>query len=182
MRRARTRAVLAAATLALLASLFTAAPAQAYITGCSGHIRVASHTTAGGNLYEMFVHLCQDVGPQSGNSLAVNTRAHWHCRRNGAVWDGCRVNAQLVVEFLSSAGWQDHSGTDFDITEPASGYFADSSTRVSFAAYFADEVHVRAKAEDPDNMRFLLADGTTVLKDVADAAGPDQEICTVDPC
>lgn len=161
-----------------------APPAAAYIAGCSGHQTQAVHTTTpGGNVYRLEGHVCIDIGPQSGNSLAVNTRWHGHCTRNGVAWDGCRVNTQLVVEFfVSGSGWQDDGSTDFDITEPNSGYFANSQTRVSFAAYFADEIHVRGKAEDPDNMRFLLADGTTVLKDMADAPGIDVEICTVDPC
>jgi hypothetical protein len=157
------------------------APAN-YITGCSGHILQAWHTTAAGNIYRMKGHLCLEVGPQSGNSLAINTRWHGHCTRNDVAWDGCRVNTELVVEVLTQAGWQDRGATAFSITEPSSGYFANSQTRVSFADYFADETHVRAKAEDPDNMRFLLADGTTVLKDMSDAAGPEVEICTVDPC
>lgn len=183
-----TIARLLAATSLVVAGLFAvhvaqAPPAHAYITGCSGHLIQAQHVTAAGNVYRLEGHLCLEVGPQSGNSLANNTRWHGHCTRNGVSWQGCRVNTELVVEFqVSGGGWQDRGSTAFEITEPNSGYFANSNTRVSFADYFADETVVRAKAEDPDNMRFLLADGTTVLKDMLDAAGPGVEVCTVDPC
>ena len=148
---------------------------------CTGDVVQAFHDTPAGNHYEMKGHLCLEVGPQSGNSLAINTRWHGHCRRNGAVWDGCRVNTELVVEVLvSGVGWQDRGVTAFDIgpVPSSTSYFADSSTYVSFADYFANGLWVRAKAEDQDNVRFRLADGTSVLKDMGDLAGSGIQIVT----
>lgn len=155
-----------------------APPAKADILACGPHTTIAAHTTAGGNVYDLEVHLCLDYEPTPGSPgySTANTRAHWHCERNNVAWDGCRVNAELVVEKLNAPGWQDIGSTAFSITEPNSGYFANSQTRVSFRSGIITCgppcPQIRAKVEDPDNMRFLLADGTSVLKDTADAAGP----------
>jgi hypothetical protein len=189
MRRVLLSLLAAAVLLGGLAAVqvVQAPPAHAgYVTHCSGDVVQANHTTAAGNYYEMKGHVCLEVGQAFGNppELAVNTRWHGHCRRNGAVWDGCRVNTELVVEVDTQFGWQDRGATAFDIgpVPSSTSYFADSSTYVSFTDTFADGLHVRAKAEDEDNMRFLLADGTTVLKDMSDLAGPAAEICSIDPC
>jgi hypothetical protein len=173
-------------TLALLVTLLPAAPARAYLTSCTPDTLVTSYTTAGGNNYTLKGHLCLDIrdGTQP-NTLAANTYGHWHCDRNGQDWDGCRARTRLVVEYRNSSGvWTNVAGTAFDIVEPSSGtgYFANSANRVSFSANFADGVVIRAKAEEEDSVRILLADGSTIVANMLDLAGPAATICTIDPC
>lgn len=177
----RRRALVLALFMGLLLATAAPAPARAAQLGtpvaCAGHTLVASYTTGSNNTYQMFAHNCVDdlVGE-------YKARTHWHCYRNGASWDGCRVNARLIVQFFSGGSWQDSSATIQDVSNPGGGstctadstdnnlgFFSDSSTSVSLANDFVGGTLIRGAAKDPDNMRFCLADGSTVLRDVTNS-------------
>lgn len=146
------------------------------VVACAGHVVTASYTTAGGNLYQMQNHNCGDADVNSSNA-----RTHWHCLRNGASWDGCRVNTELLVQFFSTGGiWTDATQTSKTIANPGGsytcngsgsnpGFFQDSTTSTSYPFDFANGTLLRGAAKDPDNARFCLADGSTVIRDVTNS-------------
>jgi hypothetical protein len=173
------------ALIAVLGALSVAPVAQAQTSGgtviaCNpnGHMVVASRTI-NGNVYELLVHNClEDTVDSFGHWY--NTRTHFHCRRNGVAWQGCRVNSHLTLQEYHS-GWQDTPTDDNDATFPNTqvyackldhsnpGFFADSQTATApeFANYaFPNGTLIRGAAKDPDNMRFCYADGSWQILDV----------------
>jgi len=175
--------------LALIAglTLAPASPAGAVsykIVACNpnGHIQVAWYDAPGSGVkYRMYAHNClEDYTAVNGDHF-INSRTHWHCTRNGASWDGCRVNDTLEVQHYAG-GWVSFARTANDMSEPGGGYtctmdstdnnlgfFDDSNTRTSFQTNSNPTDLLRGAAVDPDNMRFCLADGTTVVRDVTDS-------------
>lgn len=168
-RRAGVIGLLLSAALAI--GMLSATPAQAAVVACAPHTFIASHTTSGGNDYLLQAHMCGDRDINSSNA-----RAHWHCSRNGFPWDGCRINTELLVQYYNN-GWLDAPQTSKTIANPGgsyncstgAGFFIDSTTSTSHPFDFVDDSLLRGAAKDPDNMRFCLADGSTVVKDVTNS-------------
>jgi hypothetical protein len=67
-------------------------PAQATTIADSGHDPIANHLGAAG-LYINFAHVVVDK--QGGLFRAM---AHFHCRLDGATYDGCRTGGVLALE------------------------------------------------------------------------------------
>jgi hypothetical protein len=174
--------------LAALAAIVPASPAAAgTVIACNqlGHIRVSHYTTAAGNYYEILAHNCLEENAVAGEHW-YNSRTHWHCLRNDVSWDGCRINSRLAVQkYISGTGWSTNSITEKDVTNPTTtanctggfsngGFFSDSTTEESYQTYF--DGLIRGVATDPDNVRFCLADGTSVVVDVTDSVSEQFQI------
>jgi hypothetical protein len=171
---------------AALLAMFYAPPAQAgTVIACNGHRQIAFHETAGGNRYQLFAHNCIDDTLSLGSHW-YQARTHWHCYRNGSPYDGCRLNTRLTIQTFSLiSGWVDETSTYTDVSNPGgsyscagsggpnTGFFTNSSTLESVSFNPNAGERIRGAGIDPDNMRFCLADGSTVLKDVTNSVSQD---------
>jgi hypothetical protein len=145
-------------------SLLLTGPAKASIICCDASEVVAEYVTGGGNVHTAYAHLrIEDDG--SGDARA---RLHWHCRRNGDPFDGCRADGYLVLQRWTGAAWVDWSGQVY-CHSPVSGtgWFQDSGEFYS-AFKHGPSFLVRARIYS-GNVRFLLGDGSNVLVPAFDA-------------
>lgn len=172
----RTRLVLVF-VLGALAATLVAAPARADsgITAVSGHQLIKQYTTAGGNTYRMDAHLALGFNDASGGGHGWHARVHYHCTRNGAVWDGCRIQTRISIQRLISGGiWQvqGSSSTDYQsYPQPFEDWFSNSNTLTSTSIIYGQgQATIRAIIHEPDAVRFRLADGTTALFDAISGA------------
>jgi hypothetical protein len=170
------RAILLA--VAVLAVTLAQAPAvQAAdlpIYGCSGYATTASYTTAAGNLYESKKNVCVGISTDGQTYAGVERRG---CYRNGQPYGdgtgGCRWTGTVLLQwdYGDGNGWQDAFGTAKDWCNTCGGiYIQDSGRQWSVYTGKANASAARGKSAG-GQVRFYLADGSTVLLNEASRWG-----------
>jgi hypothetical protein len=146
-----------------------AAPEQ-----CSGYFTTAAHTTAGGNLYESKTNICMGISTYTTSSMDTDAIVRKQCYRNGVAYGdgtgGCRWSSRVELHGYGPIGgsnvWYEVAVNDWCVT--CGGTYVQDSGRVytgrfDFNHPGSDLLKARSKSEGGD-VRFYLADGTTVLK------------------
>jgi len=179
---------------ALTASIFTLSPMQASSSspaghsvsvslpgvpigdpfGCSGYITVASHNTPAGNSYTTKGNVCFYYG----DSTHIGPVSRFQCFRNGQPYGdgpgGCRWEWDQALQSADSpqGPWSTRINTEQCFT--CGGIFVQDSDR-----FYGSAIHIcqlwlrdirvvtRGTVSQPDRVRFSLADGSQVLKDMA---------------
>lgn len=182
------RKYLAAALLplALFVSLVGApAPAVAHDStdtipaeSCTGEQQAAYHVTPAGNLYETTVNVCEGVPATGPGYWTVEGVVRLRCYRNAVIYDGCRwaganVETQWREEGIPT--WKVHSSVEWCVpcgTPATTGWRTDSGRE--WAGHLDDNNLMRDRGKhEGGQVRFLLADGTDVLKNMSSVWGPD---------
>jgi hypothetical protein len=179
----RERVIALLVALAALVSVMAwqAPPAFAHdgVGGTTGHINVGSYSV-NGNDYVMYAHLAGGYTPAagSGDHHEVRGRVHFHTRRNGAVWDGGRIQVNVCAQRKISGGvWQTQGSTcnQHGSYPSATDWFADSATLLSHLGLSGDGESManwRALITETAVIRFRRAaedGGGSVLIDMASA-------------
>jgi hypothetical protein len=143
---------------------------------CTGEQQTAFHVTAAGNLYEDTVNVCVGVPVQGADFWTVEGVVRHRCYRNAAIYDGCRwtstVETQWKLENIPD--WHVHSSVGWCVpcgTPETTGWRTDSGREWAGHLDDHDLMRVRGKSE-AGQVRFLLADGTEVLKNMSSVWGP----------
>ncbi len=164
----------------------SAAPVQAHDSSaalsCTGYETVAVHTTAGGNLYELRNNTCvghYNTIPDCCWTVEGITR--YNCFRNGASWDGCRVNGNVELQSAPDGvfnSWSVQVSTPFSEPGPSwpcsgeSCWFSDSG-RISSGHDLDGNWEMQRGKGEGGTARFFLADGSNVVVSVNDNWSPE---------
>jgi hypothetical protein len=134
---------------------------------CTGEEEVASYLTAAGNYYALRNNTCAALYAIGSDYYTVEGITRYTCYRNGLSWDGCRVDGYVQVQWRTegTSQWYVHSSVYFHV--PDTGYVSNTGRLSSGHLTDNEYMVVRGKGQG-NNVRFLLADGTTVLVPVAD--------------
>lgn len=173
MRKPIQRALLALMVAVATLTLATPASAEPAPFSCGGYETVASHRTAAGNLYSTQVNVCLF---DATGTLDLGVVARFKCFRNGVLYGegtgGCRWTwNQVLQRSPNHITWESLRSNDFCVTCGGS-YVADSgrkygTTRYSLNPGYTFRGATRSTATQAYQVRFYLADGTTVLKNMA---------------
>lgn len=179
MRRVLLTLLAVVAVLGLLAVPAHAHQSNTIFYNCTGYQSVASHVTAGGNVYESRRNLC--LSPYSFNT----TSSEWEvvvretCWRNNVEYGdgtgGCRWSGwvDLQSDYFGQGGTI-VTGEHTSWCYTCGGTYVQDSGRhyTNHQPYNdIDNAYLRGVANNTD-VRFYLADGSTVLKnEVATATG-----------
>jgi hypothetical protein len=140
---------------------------------CSGYATLASHKTAAGNVYSTQGNVCLYYLQLEPSQWGTVTR--YKCYRNGQLYGdgtgGCRWTwNQAFQTSPDSTSWTTRQSQDWCVT--CGGTYVSDTGRNWGNTYSVGRTYIRgvsrSSASTADQVRFYLADGTTVLKNMSD--------------